>query len=87
MSTAPAAANAVAVDTWYVIEVSHVDLGHCMSTYWVERLEDINAFGVQAWKKARHAGDPGNLSLLFKSVQACDMALRQFRMKAPPGCN
>jgi hypothetical protein len=54
-STAPAAANAVAVDTWYVIEVSHVDLGHCTSTYWVERLEDINAFGVQAWKKARHA--------------------------------
>ncbi|KAF9503046.1 hypothetical protein BS47DRAFT_1369831 [Hydnum rufescens UP504] len=30
-------------------------------------LEDINAFGVRAWKKAKHAGDPGNLSLLFKS--------------------
>ncbi|KAF9514974.1 hypothetical protein BS47DRAFT_1361377 [Hydnum rufescens UP504] len=49
--------------------------------------EDINAFGVQAWKKAKHGGDPGNLSLLFKSVQVHNMALRQFRAKAPPGCN
>ncbi|KAF9512251.1 hypothetical protein BS47DRAFT_1394383 [Hydnum rufescens UP504] len=81
------AANAVAVDTWYVIKASRVDLGHCTSAYWVDRLEDINAFGVQAWKKAKCAGDPGNLSLLFKSVQARDTALRQFRAKAPPGCN
>jgi hypothetical protein len=58
-----------------------------MSAYWVERLEDINAFGVWAWKKARCAGDLGNLSLLFKSVQVHNTALRQFRMKAPPGCN
>ncbi|KAF9508078.1 hypothetical protein BS47DRAFT_1398052 [Hydnum rufescens UP504] len=81
------AANAVAVDTWYVIEASRIDLGHCTSAYWVDRLEDINAFGVQAWKKAKHGGDPGNLSLLFKLVQAHDTALRQFRAKAPPGCN
>ncbi|KAF9509930.1 hypothetical protein BS47DRAFT_1396449 [Hydnum rufescens UP504] len=57
------AANAVAVDTWYVIEASRVDLGHCTSAYWVDRLEDINAFGVRAWKKAKawwgfHEGEP-----------------------------
>lgn len=77
----------VPVDTWYVIEASHVDLGHCTSAYWKERLEDINAFGVRVWKKAKRAGEAGNLSLLFKSVQARDMALRRFRASPPPGCN
>jgi len=85
--TAPVAGTAVPVDTWYVIEASHIDLAYCGSSYWMERLDDINAFGVRLWKKAKRAGEPGSLSLLFKSVQARDMALKQFRASAPPGCN
>jgi hypothetical protein len=85
--TTPVAAIAVPVDTWYVIEASHVDLAHCTSAYWVARLEDINAFGVRIWRRAKRAGEAGSLSLLFKSVQARDMALKQFRASAPPGCN
>jgi hypothetical protein len=87
VSSASVATIAVPEDTWYVIEAARIDLACCTTAYWVERLQDINAYGVQLWKKAKRAGEPGTLSLLFKSVQARDMTLRQFKANPPPGCN
>lgn len=90
-SAAPTAsaleAIVVPAGTWYVLEASRVDLGHCTSAYWLEQLADIHAFGVRVWKKTKRGGDSGSLSLLFKSRQARDMALRRFSMNAPPGCS
>jgi hypothetical protein len=53
----------------------------------VEKLEDLHVFAVRVWKKSKRGGDPGSLSLLFKSVQLRDMALMRFRANPPPGCN
>lgn len=76
----------VPAGTWYVIEASRVDLGHCTSAYWLEKLEELHAFGVRVWKKSKRGGDSGSLSLLFKSAQLRDMALMRFRANPPPGC-
>ena len=91
VSVAPIASTLKAImvpaGTWYVIEASRVDLGHCTSAYWVEKLGELHAFGVRVWKKSKCGRDVGSLLLLFKSVQLHDMALMRFRANPPPGCN